>query len=48
VLKRAFMIDYTELKFEKEVGKGAFGVVSSGEWRGAKVAISNCVLFLDY
>ncbi|PRP74673.1 adhesin-like protein [Planoprotostelium fungivorum] len=33
------VIDYSEFKGMCEIGYGGFGVVYSGEWRGAKVAI---------
>ena len=36
-----FIIDYKELDVDKEiVGKGAFGIVYKGHWRGGQVAIS--------
>jgi len=34
-----FEIDYTELHFEKEIGRGSYGVVFKGQWRGGTVAI---------
>lgn len=32
-------IDFAELNFTQEIGSGAFGTVSRGEWRGQEVAI---------
>lgn len=32
-------IDYKEIKFSKELGKGAFGIVFKGQWRHTDVAI---------
>ncbi|XP_072019245.1 mitogen-activated protein kinase kinase kinase 7-like [Amphiura filiformis] len=32
-------IDFTDIKFEKVVGKGTFGVVSKATWRGRTVAV---------
>lgn len=34
-----FEIPYTELKMNKEIGKGSGGVVYIGEWRQSRVAI---------
>jgi predicted Ser/Thr protein kinase len=38
--KNNYEIDYNELEMEKEIGRGAYGVVFKGSWRGGKVAIS--------
>jgi len=35
----SFEIDYSELEFESEIGRGAYGVVFKGRWRGGTVAI---------
>lgn len=35
----AFEIDYRELTLESEIGKGSFGLVFKGTWRGGVVAI---------
>jgi len=39
-----FEIDYNELDFEQEIGRGAFGVVFKGRWRGGTVAIKQLIL----
>jgi len=38
-LRRNVEIDYSQLKIEKEIGRGNFGVVFKGFWRGGAVAI---------
>jgi len=35
----SYEIDYSELEFEQEIGRGAYGVVFKGTWRGGVVAI---------
>lgn len=35
----SFVITYSELKFDKELGRGGFGVVHQGTWRSTQVAI---------
>jgi len=37
-------IDYTELSFDAEIGKGAYGVVYKGRWREGVVAIKKLLL----
>lgn len=32
-------IEYSELQIGEEIGKGAFGVVFKGKWRGANVCV---------
>jgi len=39
-----FEIDYNELDFEQEIGRGAYGVVFNGRWRGGHVAIKQLIL----
>jgi len=39
-----FEIDYNELDFEQEIGRGAYGVVFKGRWRGGTVAIKQLIL----
>eukprot|EP01125_Pyxidicula_operculata_P013453 TRINITY_DN4467_c0_g1_i1.p1 TRINITY_DN4467_c0_g1~~TRINITY_DN4467_c0_g1_i1.p1 ORF type:complete len:564 (+),score=136.35 TRINITY_DN4467_c0_g1_i1:56-1747(+) len=36
-------IDYGEIKFIKEIGRGGCGVVYKGEWRGIEVAIKQII-----
>lgn len=36
----SYIIDYEELEFDQEVGRGAFGIVYRGTWRASEVAIS--------
>lgn len=36
MLKR---IPYEDLKFEEEIGSGAYGIVYKGQWNGETVAI---------
>lgn len=38
--ERLPLINYSELIMDKEIGRGAFGVVFKGRWRGGAVAIS--------
>jgi predicted Ser/Thr protein kinase len=41
-------IDYNDLKLQpKPIGKGAFGVVFRGEWRGAQVAVKKLMMYFD-
>jgi serine/threonine protein kinase len=43
-----WLIPYSDLKFQKKLGQGAFGVVFLGKWRTAKVAIKqSTVLAVD-
>jgi len=42
-----YQIDYRELVFEKEIGKGAYGEVWKGKWRGLIVAIKKLRDSLD-
>lgn len=37
--KLSFEIDYDELKFEKKIAEGSFGIIYRGKWRGTTVAI---------
>jgi len=37
--KNNFEVDYRELEFEREIGRGSGGVVYKGRWRGGGVAI---------
>jgi hypothetical protein len=41
--KDALEIDLKELKFEKQIGAGGFGVVYRGTWRGGAVAIKQVI-----
>lgn len=44
------LISQSSLKFTGELGKGAFGVVSKGEWapkKGSKVSTGVCVLLCN-
>jgi hypothetical protein len=41
---RSFEIRIEELVFEKEIGRGAFGVVYKGMWRDSQVAIKQLLL----
>jgi predicted Ser/Thr protein kinase len=41
-----FEIGKSEIKFEEKVGKGSFGVVWKGLWRGGRVAISMNLNFI--
>jgi hypothetical protein len=41
---RSFEIRIEELVFEKEIGRGAFGVVYKGQWRDSQVAIKQLLL----
>jgi hypothetical protein len=41
-------IDYSELRLNpKPIGRGAFGVVFRGEWRGASVAVKKLMMYFD-
>jgi serine/threonine protein kinase len=41
-------IDYAELRLNpKPIGRGAFGVVFKGEWRGAQVAVKKLMMYFD-
>ena len=37
--KSITMIDYNQIKIEREIGKGGQAVVELGSWNGSKVAI---------
>ena len=39
--KSITMIDYKQIKIEKEIGKGGQAVVKLGSWNGIKVAIKH-------
>jgi len=43
--KAAWQIDFTEIKIEKEIGQGAYGVVYKGVWRNTGVAVKNLKSF---
>jgi hypothetical protein len=38
-----YTIPYEELTFDKEIGRGAYGLVWKGTWRGATVAIKQVI-----
>ena len=41
-LKKQFtVIDYNQIKIEREIGKGGQAVVELGSWNGSKVAIKH-------
>lgn len=40
----SWTIDPKDLKFQKELGRGSFGVVSEGTWRNTKVAIKKALV----
>jgi serine/threonine protein kinase len=48
-LERCREIAFDELKItpDKMIGKGAFGVVFAGEWRGVRVAVKQLIGYLD-
>ena len=39
-----YVIDYSELSMDKEIGRGNFGVVYKGTWRGGLVAIKQLII----
>jgi len=39
-----FEIDYSDLDFDEEIGRGAYGVVFKGRWRGGIVAIKQLLI----
>jgi hypothetical protein len=41
-----WLIPSSELKMEQEIGRGAFGVVFKGQWRGTPVAVKQIPSFL--
>lgn len=43
--KEEWMIPFDELQLKKKIGQGAFGIVFSGRWRNAKVAIKQAKAF---
>jgi len=36
---QAHVITYSDIVIDREIGKGAFGVVYLGKWRSSKVAV---------
>ena len=44
ILVEDYIIDFKELEFEKEIGRGAFGVVFKGLWRSGQVAIKQLLV----
>lgn len=48
-LEQCREIAFDELKFtpDKMIGRGAFGVVFAGEWRGVRVAVKQLIGYLD-
>jgi len=36
-------IDYSEIVIKREIGRGGFGVVYKGEWRGISVAVKQII-----
>jgi len=46
-LDEKWNVEISELEIEREVGRGAFGVVYKGKWRGKKVAVKK-ILNLDF
>lgn len=43
-----WIISYSEITIEYQIGKGAFGVVHKGEWRGIKVASNSTYLVITH
>jgi len=39
--KQINLIDYKEIKIEKQIGKGGQGIIELGNWNGIKVAIKH-------
>jgi hypothetical protein len=48
-----WLIDYSQIKIEEQVGKGAYGIVFKGYWRANKVAsishlfLKSLIIFLQ-
>ena len=45
-LRKAWAISWTELRFESEIGRGSYGVVSTARWRDLRVAVKLATLQL--
>jgi len=43
-IKSGTEIDFAELEFESEIGRGSYGIVFKGRWRGGSVAIKQLLL----
>ena len=43
MLGNRWEIDYKDLKIEKEIGRGSFGVVYKATWRESEVAVKQVI-----